>query len=59
MFRYSGNFGQTWTNWTNWENVSIIPSDIVSNPDTWWTGQHIMVQCTLHIVPFLEPGTDL
>ncbi|KAF8550287.1 glycoside hydrolase family 13/glycosyltransferase family 5 protein [Imleria badia] len=44
MFRYSGNFGQTWTNWTNWENVTTIPSDMVSNPDTWWTGEHIMVQ---------------
>ncbi|KAF8121955.1 glycoside hydrolase family 13/glycosyltransferase family 5 protein [Boletus edulis] len=44
MFRYTGNFGQTWTNWTNWENVTTIPSDIVSNIDTWWTGEHIMVQ---------------
>ncbi|KAF9242130.1 glycoside hydrolase family 13/glycosyltransferase family 5 protein [Melanogaster broomeanus] len=43
-FRYSGNYGLTWTNWTNWENVTTIPSDIVSNSDTWWSGQHIMVQ---------------
>ena len=58
MFRYSGNFGQTWSNWTNWENVTTIPSDIVSNIDTWWTGQHIMVQCTLHIISLVDFGTD-
>ncbi|KAF8843644.1 glycoside hydrolase family 13/glycosyltransferase family 5 protein [Paxillus ammoniavirescens] len=44
MFRYSGNYGQSWSNWTNWENVTTIPSDIVSNSLTWWAGQHIMVQ---------------
>jgi alpha-1,3-glucan synthase len=59
MIRYSGNFGQSWSNWTNWENVTTIPSDIVSNIDTWWTGQHIMVQCTLHVIPLLGLGTDL
>ena len=59
MLRYSGDFGQSWSNWTNWENVTTIPSDVVSNTDTWWTGQHIMVQCMLHIISFLGLGTDL
>ncbi|KIJ68914.1 glycosyltransferase family 5 protein [Hydnomerulius pinastri MD-312] len=44
MFRYSGNYGQSWSNWTNWENVTTIPSDVLSNSDNWWAGQHIMVQ---------------
>lgn len=45
MFRYSGNYGLSWTNWTSWENVTTIPADILSNSDTFWTGQHLMVQC--------------
>jgi alpha-1,3-glucan synthase len=45
MFRYSGNYGQSWTNWTSWENVTTIPSDILTNVDNWWEGQHIMMQC--------------
>ncbi|KAJ8584921.1 glycoside hydrolase family 13/glycosyltransferase family 5 protein [Rhizopogon salebrosus TDB-379] len=44
MFRYSGNYGQSWTNWTSWENVTTIPSDILTNVDNWWEGQHIMMQ---------------
>lgn len=56
MFRYSGNFGQSWSNWTNWENVSTIPSDVVTNIGTWWAGQHIMVQCMLQIIPPFGPG---
>lgn len=59
MLRYSGDFGQSWSNWTNWENVTTIPSDVVSNTDTWWTGQHIMVQCMLHVISLLGLGTDL
>lgn len=58
MFRYSGNFGQSWSNWTSWENVTVIPSDIVSNIDTWWTGQHIMVQCMIPVMTFLATDTD-
>ncbi|KAH7926306.1 glycoside hydrolase family 13/glycosyltransferase family 5 protein [Leucogyrophana mollusca] len=44
MLRYSGNYGQSWSNWTNWENVTTVPSDIVSNSDIFWEGQHIMMQ---------------
>ncbi|KAH7889233.1 glycoside hydrolase family 13/glycosyltransferase family 5 protein [Phlebopus sp. FC_14] len=44
MLRYSGNYGQSWSNWTNWENVTTIPSDVLSNSDNFWSGQHIMVQ---------------
>ncbi|KAG2368619.1 glycoside hydrolase family 13/glycosyltransferase family 5 protein [Suillus spraguei] len=44
MFRYSGNYGLSWSNWTSWENVTTIPADVLSNSDTFWTGQHLMVQ---------------
>ncbi|KAG1859045.1 glycoside hydrolase family 13/glycosyltransferase family 5 protein [Suillus tomentosus] len=44
MFRYSGDFTLSWSNWTNWENVTTIPADVLSNSDTFWTGQHLIVQ---------------
>ncbi|KAI6005611.1 glycoside hydrolase family 13/glycosyltransferase family 5 protein [Pisolithus albus] len=44
MFRYSGNFGRSWSNWTNWENVTVIPTSVFSNSSNFWAGQHIMVQ---------------
>ncbi|KAG2142801.1 uncharacterized protein EDB93DRAFT_1157751 [Suillus bovinus] len=44
MFRYSGDFALNWSNWTSWENVTTIPADVLSNSDTFWTGQHLIVQ---------------
>jgi len=45
MYRYSGNYGQSWSNWSSWENVTTIPADVLTNIDNWWQGQHIMMQC--------------
>ncbi|KAG1788870.1 uncharacterized protein HD556DRAFT_1529798 [Suillus plorans] len=44
MFRYLGDFTPSWSNWTSWENVMTIPADVLSNSDTFWTGQHLIVQ---------------
>ncbi|KAG2151025.1 glycoside hydrolase family 13/glycosyltransferase family 5 protein [Suillus bovinus] len=44
MFRYSGDFTLSWSNWTSWENVTTIPADVLINSDTFWTGQHLVVQ---------------
>ncbi|KAG1829302.1 hypothetical protein EV424DRAFT_1588285 [Suillus variegatus] len=44
MFRYSGDFTLSWSDWTNWKNVTTIPADVLSNSDTFWTGQHLIVQ---------------
>lgn len=48
QFRYSINFGQSWTTWQTYETTTTISnssffSDSVNN---WWEGQHITVQCT-------------
>lgn len=47
MFRYSGNYGKSWSGWSNWENVTVIPSEFFTNGSNFWTGQHVMVQCGL------------
>ncbi|EGO18524.1 glycoside hydrolase family 13/glycosyltransferase family 5 protein [Serpula lacrymans var. lacrymans S7.9] len=44
MFRYSGNYGQSWSAWQNWENVTVIPTNMFENSTNFWTGQHVMVQ---------------
>ena len=44
-FRYSGNFGQNWTEWKSWEDTTTIDSDVFENDEAWWDGAHIMVQC--------------
>lgn len=46
MFRYSVDFGQTWSTWVNYEdNTSINNSTFFSSSDNWWSGEHIIVQC--------------
>ena len=47
MFRYSWNFAQNWTNWTSWEDTTSITANLFENDENWWSGQHVMVQCTL------------
>ena len=45
-FRYSWNFGQNWTTWAAYEDVTSMDTSLFDNSDNWWTGEHIMVQCT-------------
>ncbi|KAH9484208.1 Cell wall alpha-1,3-glucan synthase mok13 [Psilocybe cubensis] len=45
FFRYSGNFGKTWTAWTRWEDTTTIDSSVFKkNSDNFWAGDHIQVQ---------------
>ncbi|KAF5383371.1 hypothetical protein D9757_008431 [Collybiopsis confluens] len=44
MFRYSMDFGQTWTNWTNWEDSTTLNMSFFASSNTFWKGTHIMVQ---------------
>ena len=47
-FRYSVDFGQTWTTWQDYENSSNIDnSTFFDSSSNWWGGQHIIVQCKL------------
>ncbi|KAK7462698.1 hypothetical protein VKT23_007286 [Stygiomarasmius scandens] len=43
-FRYSMNFGQTWTNWTNWEDTTTVDLTLFEDTDMFWDGVHIVVQ---------------
>ncbi|KAI5123355.1 hypothetical protein M0805_001776 [Coniferiporia weirii] len=45
-FRYSVNFGQSWSNWTDWEATTSIDNSTFFNDksDNWWEGEHIIVQ---------------
>ena len=64
-FRYTVDFGQTWTEWKDWEATSTIGnSTFFGNKDlNWWDGQHVIVQCKrcrfsltpelIHILSFL------
>lgn len=45
MFRYSMDFGQTWTNYTNWEDVTSVDMGLFEGSNMFWEGVHIMVQC--------------
>lgn len=55
MFRYTINFGQTWTNWTNIEATTTIgnSSSFGDKNSNWWDGQHIIVQCTFTLFLFI------
>ncbi len=44
-FRYSPNFGRNWTQWKSWEDTTFIDASAFHNPDFFWQGEHIMVQC--------------
>ena len=45
IYRYSWNFGRNWTAWAPWEDVTTIKTSVFDDPDTFWGGEHIMVQC--------------
>lgn len=45
MFRYSGNFGRTWTDWKKWEDKSTIEKAYFDDSLNFWHGEHLMVQC--------------
>lgn len=41
-FRYSADFGQTWTAWTDYEAVTAANATLFE--DKWWDGHHVEVQ---------------
>ncbi|GJJ12099.1 hypothetical protein Clacol_006340 [Clathrus columnatus] len=43
-FRYTADYGQTWSQWQNWENVTMIPGGVFSSDAIFWEGEHIIVQ---------------
>jgi alpha-1,3-glucan synthase len=43
MFRYSGNFGRTWSDWKKWEDTTSMEKALFDN--NFWPGEHLMVQC--------------
>lgn len=42
MFRYSADFGQTWSGWGIYEAQSTLNSTMFANH--WWKGDHVVVQ---------------
>ncbi|KAK4686309.1 hypothetical protein P7C73_g3822, partial [Tremellales sp. Uapishka_1] len=42
MFRYSGNFGQSWTAWEAYSATSTLNATVFDG--NWWKGQHVMIQ---------------
>ncbi|KAJ4474841.1 modular protein with glycoside hydrolase family 13 and glycosyltransferase family 5 domains [Lentinula aciculospora] len=44
QFRYSLDFGQTWTNWTQWEDVTTVNQSFFADSSIFWNGVHLMVQ---------------
>jgi alpha-1,3-glucan synthase len=45
MFRYSADFAQNWTTWQNWEDQTTINMSFFSQPNQFWAGHHIIMQC--------------
>lgn len=48
-FRYSANYGQTWSDWKNWEDTTDIDASFFSSSSNFWQGQHIQVQCKFDV----------
>jgi len=42
MFRYSADFGQTWSGWAKYEATSTLNATMFANH--WWKGDHVVVQ---------------
>ena len=42
MFRYSADFGQTWSDWANYEATSTLNSTMFAKH--YWKGDHVVVQ---------------
>jgi len=45
MFRYSANFGTTWSDWKKWEATTTMDKTLFDNSMNFWQGRHLMVQC--------------
>lgn len=46
MFRYSVDFGITWSQWATYESTTTVDnSTFFNSKDNWWPGKHIIVQC--------------
>ncbi|KAL7424549.1 hypothetical protein Q5752_000233 [Cryptotrichosporon argae] len=41
-YRYSGNFGQTWSAWADYEQSTTLNASLFEN--NWWDGDHVLVQ---------------
>lgn len=50
QFRYSMDFGQTWTNWTEWEDLTSVNTSFFAGSDMFWDGVHVMIQCTYFLL---------
>jgi len=48
-FRYSMNYGQTWSNWTDWEDTTAVDFTLFEDTNMFWDGVHIIVQCGFFI----------
>ncbi|THU78641.1 glycoside hydrolase [Dendrothele bispora CBS 962.96] len=48
-FRYTMNFGQTWSNWTDWEDTTTVDMSLFEDTSMFWDGVHITVQCELSL----------
>jgi alpha-1,3-glucan synthase len=44
LFRYSADFGQTWSAWTDYEPTSTLNSTLFDTKGSWWKGHHVVVQ---------------
>lgn len=45
-YRWSADFGKSWGSWTAWEDTSNLNASRFTDPDIFWDGHHIVVQCT-------------
>jgi alpha-1,3-glucan synthase len=59
MFRYTPDFGKTWTDWKNWEDQTTIPKSLFTSSQIFWGGQHIIVQCGWFLVCMLGTPIDI
>jgi alpha-1,3-glucan synthase len=50
MFRYSANFGQTWSGWNKWEDTTTLDKSLFDNSTNFWPGKHLIVQCESDVV---------
>lgn len=43
-FRYSADFGQTWTAWVPYETTTTLNATLWQDDTHWWKGDHVVVQ---------------
>ncbi|KAL1410802.1 hypothetical protein Q8F55_001744 [Vanrija albida] len=44
MFRYSANFGQSWSRYQPYEASTTLNATMFKEKNNWWKGEHVMVQ---------------